>query len=262
MLIIADNLQITNPAIERAIWEMDPQPIKDMARMSIEMGAKAIDINSGPLSREPEKHMAFLVETVQGETDVPILLDTTNPVALEAGLRASVNKAIINGFSLEPARLDAVLPLAKEYDSDIIGYLLFPNGRVPSDEAERMHVAVELYTKFQKAGLKDERLIIDPVIAPMLWQDGTRRNKEMLTLLRNLPDLLGFPVKTIGGISNLTTGPGPLDKKLIMERTYCTMLAAAGLDMALVNIFHSDTIAAIKACHVLMERGVFSWEMI
>ncbi len=49
------------------------------------------------------------METVQGVTDLPLLLDTTNPVALEAGLQQCRQKAIINGFSLEPDRLEYIL---------------------------------------------------------------------------------------------------------------------------------------------------------
>jgi 5-methyltetrahydrofolate corrinoid/iron sulfur protein methyltransferase len=67
-------------------------------------GAKAIDINSGPLSRMPEEKIAFLVRTVQESVDLPIILDSANTRAMAAGLAACHQSAVINGVSLEPDR--------------------------------------------------------------------------------------------------------------------------------------------------------------
>lgn len=260
MLLVADNLQITNPHIARAVDQRVPKPIQELVMACERAGADAIDINSGPLTRHPEKTMTFLMETVQAVTDLPILLDTTNPEALKAGLSVMENKTTINGFSLEPARLEHILPLAKACDVDIIGYLLYPNSHVPADETERLSVAVELYNEFQKLEINQQRLIIDPVIAPLMWEDGCRQNMEILSVLKNLPDVLGFPVRTIGGVSNLSTGRGPAEKKLLMEKAFIPMLATAGLTMAMINMFHQDTVRVAAACNALMSSAVFSWQ--
>ena len=61
MLRIADNLQITNRSISEAVGQLDPIPIQDMVRLMEENGAQAIDINPGPLNREPARKMKFLV---------------------------------------------------------------------------------------------------------------------------------------------------------------------------------------------------------
>ena len=259
MILVSDNLQITHPDIDRAVKEMDPAPIHDLVRRCVAAGADAIDINSGPLARDPGKKMAFLVEAVQSVTDLSVVLDTTNPRALEAGLQVSKSRTVINGFSLEPVKLERILPLAKKYDVDIIGYLLYPNSHVPGDASERLGVAVELFGEFQKAGVDRERLIIDPIIAPVMWENGNRQDTEILSVLRTLPDLLGFPVRTIAGISNLTTGRGPRDKKLLLERAYLPMLAAAGLTMALMNVFHTETVLTARACNALGGGQIFTW---
>ena len=259
MILVSDNLQITHPDIDRAVKGMDPAPVQDLVRRCVAAGADAIDINSGPLARDPGKKMAFLVEAVQSVTDLPVVLDTTNPGALEAGLQVSKSRTVINGFSLEPVKLERILPLAKKYDVDIIGYLLYPNSHVPGDASERLGVAVELFGEFQKAGVDRERLIIDPIIAPVMWENGNRQDKEILSVLRTLPDLLGFPVRTIAGISNLTTGRGPRDKKLLLERAYLPMLAAAGLTMALMNVFHAETVLTARACNAICGEQIFTW---
>ncbi|MFP4348011.1 MAG: dihydropteroate synthase [Desulfococcaceae bacterium] len=260
MILVADNLTITNPIVEMAIQDMNPEPVQGLVSRCAAAGAEAIDINSGPLTRDPDRRMRFLVEAVQSAADLPILLDTTNPAALKAGLETARGKTIINGFSLEPAKLESILPLAGRYDADIIGYLLYPNSHVPTDEAERLSVAVELFGAFQQTGLPEDRLIIDPVIAPLMWENGHRQDMAILSVLRNLPDLLGFPVRTIAGVSNLITGPGPKDRKRLMEAAYLPMLAASGLTYGLLNVFHTESMRVARACNALMDPKIFTWE--
>jgi 5-methyltetrahydrofolate corrinoid/iron sulfur protein methyltransferase len=259
LIIVADNIQIRSQRIIGALETRNPGPIQKLVERCIGAGANALDINSGPLLRDPEKDMTFLVESVQEVSDLTLVLDTLNPKAVEAGLIACKTKAVINGFSLQPERLEHVLPLARKYDADIIGYLLLPNGHVPPDASQRLNIALDLYTKCIEAGIDKEQLIIDPVVAPILWQNGNRQAREVLTVIRTLPELLGFRVRTIAGISNLTTGSGDRDKKLVLEQSYVAMLAEAGLDMALVNVFHHSTISVINACNCLRGDRIFAW---
>lgn len=262
MILIADNFQITRPDLAAAIDRMDPDPICELTAQCEAAGAQAIDINSGPLTRDPKRKMAFLVEAAASVTRLPLLLDTANPKALEAGLQAGKNYSnplIINGFSLEPRKLEHILPLAKTFAVDIIGYILFPDSQVPIDEGDLMNLAIRLYQEFQEAGLSDEQLIIDPVVAPVIWANGISHNLSVLSLLRRLPDLLGFPVRTIAGLSNLTTGKIPGDKKQLLEQAFLPVLAEAGLSMALFNVFHSNTVRTARACDAILTPGVFSW---
>lgn len=261
MILAADNLQITLPEMAKAMEEMNPEPIQSLVRRCVAAGAQMIDINSGPLSREPERKMRFLVETVESATEVPLLLDTANPNALAAGLAAATQPPIINGFSLEPKKLEKILPLAKHYGVDSIGYLLYPSGQVPREEAERMEIAVALFEAYRRAGLDPERLIIDPIIAPVLWESGNRQNAGILNVIRQLPELLDFPVRTIAGLSNLTSGKlGNLEKRLLLAQAYLPMLAASGLSMVLLNIFHTKTVRTAKACDALLKDEIFTWE--
>jgi len=91
--------------------------------------------------------MAFMVEAVQDVCSLPLYLDTSNPSAIAAGLKVCREKPIINGFSLEPAKIEKILPLAATFDCDIIGFLLYPNGMVPRDAQERLTVAGQLHSR-------------------------------------------------------------------------------------------------------------------
>ena len=260
MILIADNLQITQLSVENAITNLNPKPIRELMLACQEAGAHMIDINAGPLPRDGDKKMAFLVNTVQEVCDLPIVLDTANPTAIEAGLQAARNPVIINGFSLEPNKLEHILPLAKKYQADIIGYLLTPEGHVLRDADDRLQAAVELLAEFEKIGLDKQHLIIDPLVVPVIWQDGHLQAGQVIQTIKNLPDVLGFEVRTVVGLSNLTAGAMGHPKRHLLEQVYLSMLAAASLDMALINIFHAKTVAAAKAGDALTGGKPFAWD--
>ena len=260
MQIIADNLQIMNPRVADALARRDPASIHDIIRACLSNGADAIDLNPGPLKREAADRMRFLVETVQEYCDLPLLIDTADPSAMEAGLQAVRNPAIINGISIEPAKLEKMLPLAKTYDADIIGYLLRDNGQVPPDATGRLAVATELFQVITSAGIDEGRLIIDPIVVPITWDNGPYQSREVLEVIRQLPDLLGYPVRTVAGLSNLTSGGPSMEKKETLESAYLTMLAEAGLDMVLANLRHFRTIKSVRASRLLLGSDIFTWE--
>lgn len=259
MIIVADNLRITQPIIARAVEAMDPAPIRKMAVACREAGADAIDINSGPLSRQPAEKMTFLVQTVQEAVDLPLVLDTTNPAAMAAGLAACRGPAIINGVSLEPEKLARILPLAEENNADLIGYLLRPDGHVPPDAAGRMEAAVALFNECQAAGIRPERLIIDPIVAPLVWPDGNRQNVALLEVIRSLPDLLGYPVRSIAGLSNLTGGAPDAVTRSLYQCAFLPMLAASGVTMVLMNVLDAKLMDLARACRHITADTIFCW---
>lgn len=260
MILVADNLRITLPAIGRAVERSDPGPIRQMVRACLDAGAQAIDINSGPLSRSPEEKMTFLVRTVQSAVDLPIMLDTANPWAMAAGLAASRPIAMINGVSLEPERLERILPLARQHGCDIIAYLLHPDGHVPIDAAGRMQAAVALFDAMQTAGISPGRIIIDPVVAPLAWQDGNRQNMAVLEVIRTLPDLLGFPVRTIAGLSNLTSGAPDADARRRYQGAFLPMLVAAGVSMILLDVLDPALMRTAGSSRRIADGAVFTWQ--
>lgn len=260
MLCIADNIQVTRRSIEDALHSFSEKAIVDQVRACERVGADMMDINTGPLSRNPEKGMRFFVETVQNATDLPLMIDTANPLAMEAGLKVCKHPVIINGFSLEPRKLESMLPLAVRYHVPIVGFLLNPDSSVPVTAQERLAIATDLFEHCRNQGLDPEQLIIDPVLVPLLWADGTKQAMDVLEVIRLLPELLGFPVKTMVGLSNLTTGARDKEKKQVIESTYAAMLGGAGLDMVLMNMDRGPTVNTVKAASMLVKQRIFSWD--
>jgi 5-methyltetrahydrofolate corrinoid/iron sulfur protein methyltransferase len=243
-----------------AVARRDGTALKKLIAQLVTAGAEAIDINTGPLNRRGEEQMVFCIENAAAATDRPLFIDTVNSQAIRAALTVGVsNRLIINGFSLEPAKLERILPLAVEFDVEIIGYLLDEHSRVPASLEEKLDVAMALYQHALTAGLRPEQLIIDPVVAPLSWQDAGRHNQALLDVLRLLPDMLGYSVKTAAGLSNLTTGAIARHHKERLEQAFIPMLASHGLSILLANMQHRRSVDMTRLSGWILDAGVFAW---
>lgn len=260
MILAADNIHVMNPTVASAIRQFNPTPICELAVKSVSRGAGLIDINPGPVVKKSMDIMTFLVRAVQKGTNSRVILDTRDPDAMDAGVRACDKPPVLNGFSLEPQLLQEILPIAINYKTDIVGYLLTPEGRVAATTEERLDIALKLINESDKRGLELDRLIIDPVCVPIIWDDGARQARELLSFFRLLPELAGTPVRTIVGLSNLTSGAKYPYKAHLLEQVFVPLLFEAGLDIALLNIFHERTIEAVRAAAMILDNNIFSWE--
>jgi 5-methyltetrahydrofolate corrinoid/iron sulfur protein methyltransferase len=263
MLFIADNLQITRPSVARAFASGDAHFFIELARSMERAGANAIDINTGPLPKNPQKAMAFFVNAVQEGCSLPLCLDTVNQIAMEEGLAmARHGRPIINGVSLEPSRFRAMAGLARRFDADIIAYLLTQEGRVPTDSDTRLALAANLFANLCDEGILPERIIIDPICPPLAWNEGPAQARAVLETLRLLPDVLNFPIRTVAGLSNLTSGlRAPQKARTAFQNAYIALLCKAGLSLALLDIFCTEPLNTARACTALLKPGVFSWDV-
>ena len=101
MILIGENMNIMSKTIGPALKERNPQPIQELAEAEAKTGVDYLDLNIGPARKAGDKLMEWVVNIVQEVTDLPLSLDTTNPVAMEAGLKVHKGKALINSISLE-----------------------------------------------------------------------------------------------------------------------------------------------------------------
>ena len=99
MILIGESLNIMSQTIGPAIRERNPGPVQQMAKDEAATGIDYIDINIGPARKAGDELMTWVVNTVQEVTDTPLSLDTTNPVAMEAGLKVCKSRALINSIS-------------------------------------------------------------------------------------------------------------------------------------------------------------------
>ena len=237
MVLIGENLNIMSQTIGPALKERNPKPIQELAKAEAEAGVDYIDLNIGPARKAGDELMEWVVRTVQGVTDKPLSLDTTNPVAMEAGLKVAKGKALINSISLQPDRLEQELPLVKKYDASMIGLLWGIEG-MPRDANERAMLAVDLMYKANELGIPNEDIWIDPILTPVSVE--INQVKACFEFMSMLGDIAPECKSTIG-LSNISNGT-PHHLRPYLNRTCMIMLMKYGLYSAIVDAFDSELV--------------------
>jgi len=240
MILIGENINIMSRTIGSALKERNPKPIRELAKAEVEAGVDYLDLNIGPARRAGDELMEWVVKTTQEVTDRPLSLDTTNPVAMEAGLKVHEGRALINSVSL--VRMDEELPLVKKYNADFIG-LLWGREGMPRDADERAMIAVELINKASEMGIPNENIWFDPIVTPAVNVD-TNQVKPCLEFMSTLQDIAPGCKSTVG-LSNISNGT-PTHLRPYLNRTYMMMLMKYGLYSAIVDAFDAELIGIAR----------------
>src|SRR3990172_12957495 len=241
MILIGESINIMSKTLGPALRERNPKPVQDMALAELKGGVDYLDLNIGPARRGGDELMKWVVNTVQAVTDKPLSLDTTNPVAMEAGLKVCKGSALINCVSLQPDRLAAGLPLAKNYNADMIGLLWGIDG-MPRDANERCMLAVDMVYKAGEMGIPPEKIWIDPIASPVSVE--INQVKSCVEFMSMLADVAPGCKSTVG-LSNISNGT-PAHLRPYLNRAYMIMLMRYGLHSAIVDAFDSELVAVAK----------------
>ncbi len=237
MVLIGENIHVISKEISRAMRERNAKPLQELAVRQAEAGMDYIDLNIGPAKRDPEV-MEWLVRIVEEVVDLPLSLDTMNPVAMEIGIKACrKNKPLINSASNRTESKQQMLPLAVKYDCDVVLSVITDRGCPPGVD-DRVSSILEAAAYANELGIPNERLWVDPIVLPVSAnQDEVRAALEFMKILQDL--LPG--VKSTVGLSNVSNGT-PAHLRGILNRTYLVMLERYGLYSAIVDAFDQDLV--------------------
>ena len=239
MILIGENINIMSQTIGPALRERNPKPIQELAKVEVEAGMDYLDLNIGPARKRGDELMEWVVKTVQEVTDKPLSLDTTNPVAIEAGLKVHKGKALMN--SISPARFGEELPMAQKYNADMIGLLWGLEG-MPRDANERAVIAVDLIYNANEMGIPNEDIWIDPIASPVSVEiNQVKACVEFMSMLQDIAP----GCKSTVGLSNISNGT-PTRLRPYLNRTYLMMLMKYGIYSAIVDAFDAELISIAK----------------
>jgi len=240
MILIGESINVVSKTIGPAMKERNPKPIQEMAKAQAEAGADYLDVNIGPARRNGEELMEWVVNTVQEVSDLPLSLDTTNPSAMEAGLKVCKSKALINSISV--VRMDEELPLAQQYNADFIG-LLWGREGMPRDADERAMIALELTTTANGMGIPNERTWLDPIVTPVVNIESNQA-KPCLEFMMSAADVIPG-CKSVVGLSNVSNG-APTHLRPHLNRTYLIMLMRYGVYSAIADVFDKELVSIAR----------------
>jgi len=232
MYIIGENIHLISQAVKDAIAARDIKFFQDLAVRQVQAGADMLDLNIGPQKKAGHEIMPWLVKGVQEVVDVPLSLDSTNLAAIEEGLKVAKKQCVINSTSAEEERLEIVPPLAKKYNAKLIA-LTMGKGGIPVSAEERVNIALEkLLPRALEVGLPMEDLLIDPLVLTVSGcQEYCPHCVEAVRILKVAGDP---PPMTNVGLSNVSNAV-PREMRPLINRTYCVMLMASGVDYAIAD---------------------------
>lgn len=220
--------------------------IRKEALEQVEAGAHLLDVNVGAPGIDEPDAMERAVFCVTTAVNAPLVLDSSSPEALEAGLKAADGKVLINSVNGEKKSLRRVLPLAARYGAAIIGLTLDEKG-IPETAEGRLAIAKRIRNAARRHGIPDSDIIIDCLTLTVSAEQ--KRALETLKAIRLVKQKLGLA--TVLGVSNISFG---LPQRPLISATFFAMAMEAGLSAAIVNPKEKGMMDAWRSAQVLLNR--------
>lgn len=242
--VIGERINPTGKKLfKEALRNNDIDYILKQGISQIDAGAKILDVNVGlPEINEPEM-MVNVIKKLQSVTSVPLQIDSSDPKAIEAGLRYINGKAIVNSVNGEEKVLDKILPLVKKYGAAVVGLTLDERG-IPDTAYERYLIAEKILNKALSYGIKKEDVYIDTLTLTCSAQQ--KEVVETIKALALVKEKLGL--KTALGVSNISFG---MPRRDIINETFLSIAMSAGLDLPIINPNDQGMMDKVSAFNVL-----------
>jgi len=162
---------------------------------------------------------------------------------------------MINSITLEPSRMETILPLVLDYNATVIG-LCQTNEKMGKTVNEKVEIAGRLVERITSSGIRIDSLYIDPLVFPV----GTDTNSVSATLDAIEIIMKQFNgVHTICGLTNVSHG---LPQRKLINRTLLAEAIARGLDAAILDPTDKQLVSVMRAALMLMGKDEYCVEYI
>lgn len=227
-MVVGERINPTGKkALQASLIKGDLTPIAKMAIEQTQQGADFLDINVGMSGIDEKETMLKVTQEVMRVTDVPLVIDTSNPEVMEPALRVYPGRALINSISFEREKVEKLLPLAKKYGAMFILLPLSDTG-LPKSLVEKKQIIHSIMDKAYKIGLTKEDIIVDGLVNTV--GANPMAAIEAIETIRYCKEELGLA--TIIGLSNISFG---LPNRQFINSTFLAFAIQSGLTMAIAN---------------------------
>ncbi len=251
MIIIGELINSTRKAIKKAIDEQDVQYIQDLAKKQEEAGADFIDVNAGAYVHDEAKHLVWLVEKVQEVVSKPLALDSPDPKALQAALKAHDGVPMINSISLEKERYAQVAPLVKESGAQVVALCMSDEG-MPETADDRLEIAKRLLSDLDKDGIPLTNVFLDPLIKPV--SVNGEYGPQALDAIERI-SALGSGAHITSGLSNISFG---LPQRALLNQAFIVLAMGRGMDSAIIDPLDKKKMSLVKAAEVILNLDPYA----
>lgn len=206
--------------------------IAKLAHDQEQAGAGYLDLNVDEISVKPAEQkaaMAWLVETVQGMSALPIAVDSSSVEVIAAGLAAwnpTAGRPMLNSASLERAE---ALDLALAHDARVIVTAAGEKG-MPANDTERVANATRMIDRARAKGIALGDIFVDPLIFPISVDPAFGRHS--LDAIRRLREAYGPEIHITGGLSNVSFG---IPARRIVNDVFLILAVEAGADSGIID---------------------------
>lgn len=228
---------------QQALRENDMDYIMQRAIEQQDAGAQILDVNVGLPGIDEPMMMKQVVLALQTVTDLPLQIDSSDPAAIEAGLRYTCGKAIVNSVNGEAEVMDKILPLCKKYGAAVVG-LAMDKGGIPQTAGKRIEIAERILNTALGYGIDSKDVYIDCLTLTVSAQQ--EQAAETLKALRYVSKKLGL--HTVLGVSNISFG---LPEREHVTVNFLTQAMSNGLDLPIINPNQKAIMDAVSAFRVL-----------
>jgi len=224
----------------------------EIARRQVRGGAHVVDVCLQSTERDEKQDIPPFYEKLIRKVKAPVMIDTTDPAAIELALTYCQGKAILNSINLEDGeeKFERVVPIAHEFGAAVVvGCIDEDKLQAQAFTRERKREIAQRSYKLltEKYGLAPEDIIFDPLVFPCATGDenyigGAVETIEGIRLIKQaLPD-----ARTILGISNVSFGL-PAGAREVVNSVFLYYCTKAGLDLAIVNTERLERFASIPS---------------
>jgi 5-methyltetrahydrofolate--homocysteine methyltransferase len=249
VIIIGESINPTRrKKLVSTLQEGNFEYVLELAESQIKAGADVLDVNVGFPGVDDVKLLPETVKAIQDKFDIPLCLDSPNPLAIEAALKIAAGKCLINSVNGEEKSLSALLPIAKEYGAAIIGLCMDDDG-ITHDPEKRLAIAVKIIERAVKSGIKAEDVIIDPLA--MAVSADPAACLVTLETIRLVHQKLGHNITQ--GASNISFG---LPDRGSLNSAYMAMSIFNGLTCPIANPEKITPI--VRAADLVLGRDDFA----
>lgn len=190
-------------------------------------GAHILDVNVGLPEIDEVKWLKDAVYHLQSVLPLPLQLDSSDPLALEAAMRIYNGKPMVNSVNGKASSMKEVFPLVKKYGGVVVCLCLDENG-IPSTAQGRIAIAEKIIRTADEYGIDKKDLVVDALVMTI----STDKNNAIETLkaVKYIRNELG--VATVLGVSNISFG---LPNREAVNTAFYTLALENGLSAGIIN---------------------------
>ena len=212
---------------KQALKENDLPYIINEGLSQEDKGVHVLDVNVGLPEIDEVAMLKSVVKELQSVTELPLQLDTSDPIAMEAAMRLYNGKALVNSVNGKAEVMAEVFPLVKKYGGVVVALTLDEDG-IPDTAEGRIAIVEKIYATAATYGIGKKDIIIDPLA--MAISSDTSAAKATLDALHAVKTRFGGT--TILGVSNISFG---LPQREFITAAFFTMAMERGLSAAIMN---------------------------